>query len=90
MKGVRDKFWRWYIGYKHGQFATPMVLAFNAPGSELKQEYGSYLVPRPFRKDKSAGIVHTEDRFINTVDNVGIFYKMAVECVSLSIQTRDR
>ncbi len=90
IKSMRDKFWDWYIGYKHGQFATPMVLTFSTPGSEPKQEWGLYLIPRPFTRDKTTGKLHTEDRFINTVDNMGMFYKMAMESVSLSIETRDR
>ncbi|MGA2460452.1 MAG: hypothetical protein ABSF82_03420 [Candidatus Bathyarchaeia archaeon] len=90
IRDMRDLFWGWYIGYKHGQFATPIVLTFSAPGTEPKQEWGLYLIPRPFRRDAITGKLHTEDRFINTVDNVGAFHKTAVECVSLSIQTRDR
>jgi hypothetical protein len=90
IKDIRDKFWDWYIGYKHGQFATPIALTFSARGFEPKQEWGLYLIPRPFRRDNATRRVHSEDRFINTVDNLGVFYKIAVQCVSLSIQTRDR
>jgi hypothetical protein len=90
IKDMRDKFWDYYIGYKHGQFATPIALTFSEPGVVSKRKWGLYLIPRPFRRDITAGRVHTEDRFMNTVDNLGSFYKMAVECVSLSIQARDR
>jgi hypothetical protein len=45
IKDMRDKFWDYYIGYKHGQFATPMVLTFSSPGAEPKQEWGLDLIP---------------------------------------------
>jgi hypothetical protein len=85
---MRNNFWKWYTGYKHGQYATPIVLTMKTPEGAIRREWGLYLIPRPLRRQ--AGKVHTEDRFINTVDNVGIFYKLAMECVSLSIEARDR
>lgn len=90
IKDMRKKFWHWYTGYKHGQYATPIVLTIRDQEKELKQEWGFYLIPRPLRRDTVAKKVHTEDKFINTVDNVALFYSLAVECVSLAIQTRDR
>jgi len=85
---MRNQFWRWYTGYKHGQYATPIVLTMKTQEGELRQEWGLYLIPRPLRRQGNE--VHTGDRFINTVDNLGIFRKLAMECVSLSIEARDR
>lgn len=87
---MRDNFWHWYTGYKHGQCATPIVLTMSVLGTEPKQEWGLYLIPKPLRRDTAAKKVHTEDRFINTADNVRLFYNLTVECVGLSLETRGR
>jgi hypothetical protein len=89
IRDMRTKFWKWYTGYKHGQYATPIALTISKEGATQAQEWGLYLVPRPLKRD-SKGKIHTEDRFINTVDNVDLFRRLAIECVSLSIQVRDR
>ncbi|MGA2971555.1 MAG: hypothetical protein ABSE39_02895 [Candidatus Bathyarchaeia archaeon] len=89
IKYMRTKFWKWYTGYKHGQYATPIALIVTKEDATQAQEWGLYLVPCPLKRD-SKGKIHTEDRFINTVDNVDLFRNLAMECVSLSIQTRDR
>lgn len=51
---------------------------------------GSLTYPATAQRETTTGKVHTDDRFINTVGNLGMFYKMAVECDSIPIQTRDR
>jgi hypothetical protein len=84
IKNMRDKFWHGHTGYKHGQYATPIVLTIGVPGTEPKQEWGLYLIPKPLRRDTAAKKVHTEDRFINTADNVGLFFNLVVECVGLA------
>jgi hypothetical protein len=91
IKDMRDKFWNWYIGYKHNQFATPIALTMNAQEMEQRQQWGLYLVPRPLRRRGSLRKeVNTGDGFIETVDNIDQFYNLAVECVGLSVETRDR
>jgi hypothetical protein len=85
---MRNKFWRWYTGYKHGQYATPIALKMKTSEDVVRQEWGLYLIPRPLKRQ--AGKVHTGDRFIDTVSNVGAFHKLAVECVNLSIEARNR
>jgi hypothetical protein len=62
----------------------------NVLGTEPKQEWGLYLIPKSLRRGTAARKVHTGNRFINTADNVGLFYNLAVECVGLSLETRGR
>lgn len=90
IKQLRKDFWHWYNGYKHGQYATPIVItATNSQGKKI-QEWGLYLVPRNFQRDIARGKVHTEDRFINTVGNVDLFVNLAEEAVQLWVETRNR
>jgi len=88
IKKMRDKFWDYYIGYKHGQFATPMV--FQRPGDQPSHLRGLYMIPRPIARDRATKKLQTGDRFVNIDDSLSILYSVAVDCVSLSIQTRDR
>lgn len=88
IKKMRDLFWKWYTGYKHGQYATPIVITAESSGQKL-QEWGLYLVPKPLRSD-GAGKVHTEDRFINTVGNINRFAVLAEEVVRLWMEVRER
>jgi hypothetical protein len=88
IKDMRVRFWQWYTGYKHGQRATPIALIVRETSRPETKEWGLYLIPKTFRRD--SGKIHTEDRFINTVGNIALFYRLAVECVALSTETRDR
>lgn len=90
IKQMRDKFWDWYTGYKHGQYATPIVLTATDPKGTQIQEWGLYLIPRSFHRDKIQGKIHTEDRFINTVGNIDLFLKLAEDTVQLWVEARDR
>ena len=90
IKQMRDRFWDYYIGYKHGQFATPMVLTFQMPGAEPERQRGLYMIPRPMARDK-AGRLHTGDRFASIdASNLSKIYSVAVTCDSLATETRDR
>ncbi len=86
----REKFWKWYIGYKHAQFATPIVIIAKTPDGKEIQEWGLYLIPKDLQRDQAKKMIHTGDMFINTVGNVDLFVKLAEECVSLWTETRNR
>src|SRR5208282_1582967 len=86
----RDKFWPYYQGYKHGQRATPIVLTMSKAGTTTAQEWGLYHIPQTFRRDPTNRTINSENQFINTVDNIAWFCKLATECVNLSNETKGR
>ena len=67
----REQFWKFYNAYKHGQYATPIVV-----GNNGGQRWGLYRIPdRPKIRD---GKLHTEgeERFIDTVTFAGEFVEL--------------
>jgi len=80
---ARKLWWKWYTGYKHAQYATPVALT-RTDTSEKK--WGLYLIQKTAEKPE-AGKVHTRDLFIDTVMYSDEFIKMAELCVSLWSQT---
>lgn len=82
---AREMWWRWYTGYKHGQYATPVALGRIDPAGNTIKKWGLYLVSK--KPKRRAGQVHTGDRFIDTVAYVDHFIQLARTCVSLWSQT---
>jgi len=90
IREMRLRHWQWYNGYKHGQYATPMVVV---PGGEpgLRRKWGLYLIPkRPLRD--SSGMINLEGktRFLETVWGVDQFVDLAQIAVCLWAEVRDR
>jgi len=84
---VRDHFWPWYNGYKHGQYATPIMVGGGTP----LEKWGLYLIPKKLERD-ALNRVHTKgkERFIDTVRFVDEFVKLAQIAVQLWDETRKR
>jgi len=90
IREMRLKHWQWYNGYKHGQYATPMV-AVPEGEAGLRRKWGLYLIPRRPLRD-SSGMVNPEGetRFLDTVWGVDQFVDLAQIAVRLWAEVRDR
>jgi len=91
IKEMRERFWKWYTGYKHGQSATPIVITATDSEGKSVQEWGLYLIPKRFKRDKThPNQIHTQDLFINTVGNAAHFVNLARLSVALWTDVRNR
>ncbi len=86
IRGLRNHFWRWYNGYKHGQYATPIVVDVGTP----QEKWGLYRIPRELRRLNGKVHVMGEESFIDTVTFVDEFVKLAETSVALWTEIRNR
>ena len=89
IREMRINNWQWYNGYKHGQYATPMVVMPEELGARRK--WGLYLIPKRPVKDANNMIdIEPDARFLETVWGVDQFVDLAQTAVRLWAEIRNR